>query len=360
MIKKMLKGILKRITMVLVATITLTTVKCFAATMTNEEIMNIDNVEYIKRNYSVSEKQEDDFLLNLQNEFKIENKTYQLDDKIRTGGNIVETIDINTSKTITTNTNKIDDILSQLPEKIEYTENNYVGKYILDTSSIDVKSKYNGYKEYLVEDTKVYTELDTNDLDNIPKQVMKDGLVLDLITTNWEVTETRNLQDNVIPSKYKATCYYATKKKVDNPLTYIVKAEYTGTAERTIEKDYNYEITYKCVAEDKNITPALVVLGGSTLLVIVVLLARKKNVIIYNFQNKEWKEIGRQTISKPKIKLDRYNYKAVSNRFKIVIDDKTVDKYNGQMLKIQRQKRTIDKFINKANNIQPYTIDIVI
>ena len=45
-------------------------------------------------------------------------------------------------------------------------------------------AQYNGYKEYLVEDTKIYTNLDTNDLNNIPKQIMKDGMVLDLITTN--------------------------------------------------------------------------------------------------------------------------------------------------------------------------------
>ena len=63
-------------------------------------------------------------------------------------------------------------------------------------------------------------------------------MILDLITTNWEVTETRQIQDNSIPSKYKATCYYATKKRVDNPLTYIVTAEYNGTADKVIENDF--------------------------------------------------------------------------------------------------------------------------
>src|SRR5699024_9729889 len=319
----------KKILIIMFATIMLTVTNCFATNIMNEEFITKDNIEYIKRSYSVPMDQEDDFLVNLENEFKIENKTYQIQDKNRTGGDIVETIDINTSKTITLDSNSTEYILSQLPQEMDYNENGYVGKYVLDTNSINVESKYNGYKEVLVKDTKIYTDLDKNDLDNIPKQIKKDGLILDLLTTNWEVTETKKLQDNIIPSKYKATCYYATKKKVNNPITYIVTANYTGTDEKVIENDYTYEITYKCIGKDKNILPILAITGGSIIFIIVILFARKKNVIIYNFQNKEWKEVGKQRISKPMINLNRYNYKSVSNRYKINLDEKIVEKYNG-------------------------------
>lgn len=350
----------KKILIIMFATIMLTVTNCFAMNIMNEEFITKNNIEYIKRSYSVPMDQEDDFLVNLENEFKIENKTYQIQDKNRTGGDIVETIDINTSKTITLDSNSTEYILSQLPQEMDYNENGYVGKYVLDTNSINVESKYNGYKEVLVKDTKIYTDLDKNDLDNIPKQIKKDGLILDLLTTNWEVTETKKLQDNIIPSKYKATCYYATKKKVNNPITYIVTANYTGTAKKVIENDYTYEITYKCIGKDKNILPILAITGGSIIFIIVILFARKKNVIIYNFQNKEWKEVGKQRISKPMINLNRYNYKSVSNRYKINLDEKIVEKYNGKMINIKRNKKTIGKFINKANNIKPYTIEIVI
>lgn len=350
----------KKILIIMFATIMLTITNCFAMNIMNEEFITKDNIEYIKRSYTVPMDQEDDFLVNLENEFKIENKTYQIQDKNRTGGDVVEKIDINTSKTITLDSNSTEYILSQLPQKMDYNENGYVGKYVLDTNSINVENKYNGYKEVLVKDTKIYTDLDKNDLDNILKQIKKDGLILDLLTTNWEVTETKKLQDNTIPSKYKATCYYATKKKVNNPITYIVTANYTGTAKKVIENDYTYEITYKCIGKDKNILPILAITGGSIIFIIVILFARKKNVIIYNFQNKEWKEVGKQRISKPMINLNRYNYKSVSNRYKINLDEKIVEKYNGKMINIKRNKKTIGKFINKANNIKPYTIEIVI
>lgn len=354
----MIKKICKRISMVLFATMVLTTVNCFATT--NEEIYTKDKVEYIKRTYTVTKEEEKDFLSNLQKEFKIDKKTYQFESSTKTGGDIIETIDINTTKTIKSDSNKLDKILKQLPASIEYNENDFVGEYKLNINSLDIKSQYNGYKEYLIEDTKIYNNLDTNDLNNIPKQVMKNGMVLDLITTNWEVTETRKIQENSIPSKYKATCYYATKKRVDNPLTYIVTAEYNGTADKITENDYTYEIIYKNTSTDTNYIPFILISGGSSLIIIVLLIMRKKNVTIYNFQNKEWKEIGKQRITKPMIKLDRYNYKVKSNRYKIVIDEKFIDKNNGKMIKIKRQKRTIDKLINKANNINPYTIDIVI
>jgi len=354
----MIKKLLKRTGMVLLSTILLTTANCFATT--NEEIFVKDDIEYIKKTFIVSQEQENDFLLNLEKEFKIDKKTYQLDNSIKTGGDITETIDINTTKTIKSDSNKTNKILEQLPEEIKYDKNDFVGTYKLDINSINIKTQYNGYKEYLVEDTKTYSNLDTNDLNNIPKQIMKDGMVLDLITTNWEVTETRQIQANSIPSKYKATCYYATKKRVDNPLTYIVTAEYNGTADKVIENDFTYEITYKHISTDKNYIPAIILLSGTTLIVVVIFITRKKNVTIYNFQNKEWKEIGKQRISKPFIKLDRYNYKVKSNRYKIIIDEKFIDKNNGKMIKIKRQKRTIDKLLNKSNNITPYTIDIVI
>lgn len=353
----MIKKRLTRITMILMSTIALTT-NCFA--MTSEENFTKDNIEYIKRTYSVSQDQEENFLLNLEKEFNIDKKTYKLDNSVKTGGNITETIDISTTKTIKSDSNKLEKILQQLPESIDYNENDFVGKYELDVKSIDIKTQYNGYKEYLIEETKIYTDLDTNDLNNIPKQIKKDGRTLDLITTNWEVTETRQIQENSIPSKYNANCSYATKIKVDNPLTYIVTAQYNGTAEKIIENDFIYEITYKHISTDKNYIPTIILLSGTTLIVVVIFTTRKKNITIYNFQNQEWKEIGKQRISKPIIKLDRYNYKIKSNRYKIIIDEKFIDKHNGKMIKISRQGRKVEKLINKLNNIIPYTIDIVI
>ena len=354
----MIKKILKIGTLILVSTVVLTTVKCFATI--NEQVFIKDDIEYIKKTYFVSQEQEENFLLNLENEFKVDKKTYQLEKKSKTGGNTIETITIFTTKTTETDSNKLEDILQQLPESIDYNEKDFVGKYELDINSINVETQYNGYKEKVIDEKKVYTNLETNDLNNIPKQIKKEGLTLDLITTNWEVAETRKLQENTIPSKYNATCYYATKIKVKNPLTYNVTAQYSGTADKIIENDYIYEITYKHIATDKNYIPEIILLSSISLIIIIIIFTRRKNVVIYNFSDNKWIEVGKERIIKPIIKLDKYDYKIKSNRYKIVINEKFVDKYNGKMLKIIRKGKTIEQLINKANNIIPYTIDIVI
>lgn len=353
----MIKRFLKRIIIILISTIVLST-NCYA--LSNEEIFIKDDVEYIKRTYSVSREQERNFLINLGKEFKIDKKTYQLDNLTKTGGDILETIDISTTRTIKSDTNELNKILEQLPKEIKYNEDGFVGVYKLDVNSINVETQYNGYKEKLIAETKIYSNLDTNDLNNIPKQIRKEGLILDLITTNWKVAETRKIQENSIPSQYNATCYYATKIKVDNPLTYNVTAQYNGTADKVIENDYIYEATYKHIATDQNDIPAIILLSSMTLIIIIIIFTRRKNVVIYNFSDNEWVEIGKERITKPIIKLDKYEYKAKSNRYKIVINEKFVDKFNGKMFKIIRKNRTIGQLINKANNIIPYTIDIVI
>ena len=353
----MIKRFLKRIIIILISTIVLST-NCYA--LSNEEIFIKDDVEYIKRTYSVSREQERNFLINLGKEFKIDKKTYQLDNLTKTGGDILETIDISTTRTIKSDTNELNKILEQLPKEIKYNEDGFVGVYKLDVNSINVETQYNGYKEKLIEETKIYTNLETNDLNNIPKQIKKEGLTLDLIATNWEVAETRKIQENSIPSKYNATCYYATKIKVKNPLTYNVTAQYSGTADKIIENDYIYEITYKHIATDKNYIPEIILLSSIPLIIIIIIFTRRKNVVIYNFSDNKWIEVGKERIIKPIIKLDKYDYKIKSNRYKIVINEKFVNKYNGKMLKIIRKGKTIEQLINKANNIIPYTIDIMI
>ena len=322
----------------------------------NEEKYVDNDIEYIKRTYEISQEDEEKFLEELEKEFKIENKSYKLESKEKSGGDIIETIDISTIKNTVSKTKSVDSILKQLPSEIAYNQDGYVGTYKINADSIKIDTQYNGYREELVEETKIYTDLNTNDLNNIPKQIMKDNLVLDLLTTNWEITETRTIQDNELPSKYKATCYYATKIKVDNPLTYLVSVTYTGTADKTIKNNLIYEVTYKRIDVEKNYTPTLLLTSGTILIVWCLFLFRKKNITIYNLKQNEWKKIGRKRISKPVIKLDRYNNRVETNKFKIDLDDKLVKKLDGKMLKVVRNKKEISKIVDSTSSVIRVTI----
>lgn len=357
----------KKIGIITLSLLTLLPMSCFASILTNVENYKEDGTEYIKKTYSVSAEDEEKFLAEIDTKFKVNNVEYEIMNKVKTGGDYKEEINISTTKNIEINSNKLDDILKLLPSEIEYSENGYVGKYQLDMSTIQVENHFNGYKDVLVEDTKIYDDLDKNDLDNIPKQIIKNGKTLDLITTNWQVVESIEIGENQVPSKYKAICNYATIQTIQNPLTYSVTAQYEGTAEKTIKENYIYEITYKPIinedepqeenTEQKDYTAVGAI--GTTAIILVLLFSKKKNVTIYNYQDKDWKELGKIALRNQTINLDRYYYKAKTNRYRIVLDNKIVDKLDGKILKIQKQDRCSKQLINKKNNITPYRIDIV-
>ncbi len=358
---------LKKIGIISLSLITLLPMSCFASVLTNVENYKENGTEYIKKTYSISAEEEDNFLSNLDTNFKVNNIEYQILSKAKTGGDSTKQIDISTTRNAELNSNKLDDILNYFPTEIEYNENGYIGKYKIDVNSIKVENHFNGYKDVLLEETKTYENIDKNDLDNIPKQIENNGETFDLITTNWEVVENIKIGDNDVPSKYKAICKYATTQKIQNPITYNITAQYKGIAEKTIKENYNYVVTYKPIIEDepqeeksdkKDYTAVGAV--GTTGIILVLLFLKKKNVTIYNYENKDWKELGKISLSNQTINLDRYHYKAKTNRYRIVLDNKIVDKLDGKILKIQRNGRCSKQLINKKNNITPYRIDIVI
>ena len=271
-----MKNIIRKISMVLLFTVILTTVNCFATVNYVETKITKEGTDYICRTY---ELQQDDsnFISSVEKEFEIDKKKYLLDSINKSGGNITDNINIQTTKNVVTKTNSTSDILNALPQNIEYNQDEYVGEYKLDISSLQTKSIYNGYKEYLVEETKQYFDLNKNDLSYIPKQIKKDNITLGLITTDWYVQTTRNIGDNEVADKYRAECYYAGKKRVDNPLTYTTTANYIGTATKVVYNPFIYEIEYKCITKDINYIPYILGASSGVIFFVVVIFFKKKS-----------------------------------------------------------------------------------
>ena len=187
-------------------------------------------------------------------------------------------------KIITKSKNKVD-ILKELPATLDYNENGFTGIYNLDIDTLNIKTNYNGYTEYLVEENVRYTDLQKNDLDYIPKQIKKENITLDLLETTWEIQSTKMFGDNQVADKYIANCYYATKTRKDNLYTYTVTAEYNGIAEKTEENIFEYTVTYKYVIpekvetpkEDKNINYTPIIVASSGVVIIVLFFFIKRN-----------------------------------------------------------------------------------
>ena len=254
---------LKRIAMILMFTTILTTVNCFAVSIIDEITITKDGVAYIQRVYEVQEKEESKFLSTLERQFTKDDKDYVVETINKSGGNITDTIDIHTTKEVTTKSNNTEAILQELPETIEYSEDGYIGQYTINVDSLEIVPHYNGHRTILIEEVMQYYDLNKNDLSYIPKQIKKDGATLDLIKITWHEQTTKLIGDNIVPDKYRAECYYATKKRVDNPATYTTTVSYTGTATKVTEIPFTYDIEYKCITEDSKTNFIPYILGGT-------------------------------------------------------------------------------------------------
>ena len=322
-------------------------VNCFATSIKTNESFNEDKSIYFLK-YEVMQNEPSDFEKNIQSEINLDNKKYVYKRVNKTGGNTEESINISTIKTMLLNTNNIEKIKKIFGENIEYNENDFVGEYLLNTDDIQIKTNYNGYYEKLVEENIQYENLEKNDLSYITKQVIKNGITLDLIKVDWEVQTTKMIGNSEVPDKYIAHCYYAGKQKIDNPLTYTVTASYTGTATKTIQNPFTYEITYELEkSTNKNILP---IATGTIILIVSVLFFATKNVTVYNYNNGKWKKVGRTGVIKNTIKLNRFTFLEKTNKYKLVLNKKITKKLKGKLITIKKKDNSLHLLVNSEND----------
>lgn len=338
----------------------LTTVNCFAVTMEKTEITE-DELNCYKT-YQVMESEKDTFLEMLSKEIEVDGNKYKYVDYTAEGGNISETIDINTIKTILSKTNNKDEIIGQLENTIKYEKDGYIGEYNLNPNTLKIKTNYNGFREDLIEETINYNNLERNDLDFIPKQTVKDGLTLDLLNVEWQVESTKMIGEYEVANTYTAKCYYATKQRVDYPNTYTVTAEYLGTATKTEENPITYVIKYEKEqpeqVEEKQENNVLPVIGGTTGIILVIVFFLTRNVTVYNYKDGEYKKVGKIRATRDgRIKLDRFSLFETTNKYKLKLSKNLTKKLKGKMITVSKNGKTIKMLVN-SNEKERYIIEV--
>lgn len=138
-----MKKYFRRIVLIIINTLILTTVNCFSHTIVTENITIKNNERYSIRTYDVTENQESKFLEELKDEYIKNGILYKLVDVSKDGGNKIEEKQIITTKEIETKTNNKEEILAQLPQKIDYNKEGYIGQYKLDEENLKLEKNYN-------------------------------------------------------------------------------------------------------------------------------------------------------------------------------------------------------------------------
>ncbi len=328
--------------------------QCFAFTDDNSISYSKNGVSYIDKVYSVEQNEENKFIDSIENEIQIDGNKYVYIDKKIENTDETEKKEIETTKKITLKTNNKQKIIEELGQTMEYNENGYIGIYNLDTDDINIVTHNNGYYDKLIDTTIEYKDLEKNDLDYIPKQVTYKDKKLDLLKTEWEETDTKQIGNATIGTKYKAICYYATKERIYNPTTYTITATYKGIAEKKVERPLKITLSYKQEkieepeeVKEKNISP-IPILGGVSSFIVFLggLILFRKNVKIYNYQKGKWIYVGKALLLNGKIRLDRFANREITNKYRIELTKALSRKYNNKTITICKGKNSCKQVIH--------------
>lgn len=355
---------IKRILAVMSFLTLLTVSRCFATTLVKTDTANKENELY--RTYTVKNIEENNFLESIKKNVNAFGNEY-IFDSYTTEDNInTETINIETSKTITLKSNNRDTIISQLGETIPYNENGYTGEYYLDEGSLSIKTNYNGFKEVLIEKTINYSNLERNDLDFIPKTTEKDGLELKLLNIDWQVESTKKIGEKEVPDKYTAICYYAEKQRINYPNTYTVTGYYSGTANKEYSDSKTYIVKYfkvvpevvdEPVVEEEKDNSLLPIAGGSTGIILIIFFLTR-NVTVYNLKDGQYKKIGKTRIRKNNtINLNKFTILEQTNKYKLEFSKGLTKKLNGKMITVSKNRANIKMLVNATDNSK-YTVEV--
>lgn len=227
----------------------------FASTLPNSiREYKENNDTYIVKTYEVVEGTENEFERELATKYKDKFKVYELENISKSGGTSIISKEETQIKIVETDSDKIEDVLPLFPSEIEYLEDDeYYGTLILDTSSIVTTKISDGsyYKKYNVTDRVEYRNNSKNDMDNIPKTRVKNGINMYLVSVDWKVQNTEMIGNSQVPVSYIAIASYkgTGTQKIDGEKKYTSSATYTGTIEKAEVNSLEYEVTYIKIAD---------------------------------------------------------------------------------------------------------------
>lgn len=282
--------------------------------------------------YEVQEKEENSFLSSLEKEKTIDNSKATLFDTQKTGGSTTTNTIKKVEKSFISNTNDSSEILSNISNTIDYSENGYTGILNFDTTSLKVDEIKGQSYEYKVSITKTYTNYARNDLDTIPKTISQNGITYYLVNPTWKITSTEIIDNQEIPVTYSAIMNYEGIATSTAPSTYEVHYTYSGNVEKIDEKPLIYTVTYEKESQF-NFIPAVLTSGGIFFCAIFLILSRK-HITLYNKQDNEFKKIRKINIKNNSIKLDKYKHLYTSKEFKLEFDKKYFEKYKNTNIDI--------------------------
>lgn len=233
--------------------------------------------------------------------------------------------------------------ISYFDESKNIEDDGFKGTITRDDSSIELTPADSYKEEYKVYLQRKYTNVSSNELNNIPKEIKENGLTYYLVNPVWDVTETEEVDGSQVPVKYSGTMKYEGKNTRTIVTSYIAKVRYAGTLEKQVKDTTTFTAKYKEVEstkpetkkEENKVVPQAVVGTTGIICICGIVLLNSKNVKIYNLRDGEYVLVRKAHLSEGKMLVDLTPYNYQSRNYKILISKSLYKKIRGKTVKFK-------------------------
>lgn len=147
--------------------------------------------------------------------------------------------------TISSTSNRSDDVLSLFPESKEIqTADGYTGTAYLDTGSISTQSAGTRTVTTPLSSTRTYPNLPDMDLSTIPKTITENGKTLAFSDISWKTNEEEVDNLGTVQTTYTATVKYSGEAYHRENTGYTLTATYSGEVTRPNNSHVRYIAVY--------------------------------------------------------------------------------------------------------------------
>lgn len=309
------------------------------------------DLKTLEKQYTVDYKMADEFYNSIDKTIFQNKVGYELNKISRVDNLKTLTKDKEIVETIETNTNNLKKVIKMFNTTKDCEDDGYSGVLTRNNSTLKISIKNSYQEEYKVYLQKTYSNVSSNELNDVPKTIQKNGIIYYLVNPVWSISETESVGNNDVPVKYNGTMYYEGVKTKTIITSYSATIKYTGVLEKKVPDTTTFTVHYKEVKEYGQIISAIVGTTGIIFFSGIVLFSLK-NVKVYNFQNGEYKLVKRIHLSKNKKLIDLTPASPQTRSYKIVLSKSLYKSIKGKNVKF----KYFDKYINSNINNKEFEV----
>lgn len=193
------------------------------------------------------------------------------------------------SRTVDSETNDQAAVFALLGNKLPYSDDEgYEGELFLLPESLLITETGRTSYTYSITDVRRIEGLASNDMANVPKSVVKDGMTLPLQSVDWQVTGGEAMGYSEVPTGYTAVACYSAPATGTRASGYTATATFSGEAIKELIGKSTYTIVYEGeqIIIPFNFVPFIIagVIAAGCIIACVILWKLRKNVEVYVYQ----------------------------------------------------------------------------